>query len=1802
MANTIRAGIALDGEREFKQVVAGINSELKNLQAETKLVQETFKGEANSLQALEARHKVLNKTLEQNKKKEEEIAKALQHANQTRDKVKSGLDKLKTAYDAEKKKLDEMRNSGKASEKEMSAQEKTVKKYADAVKAGEKNLATAENRIKNWTKQQTNAKLQTAQTNNALKENARYLQEAGNSADKTAKSIDEFGKKQKTASKNTEAAGDAVQALATVMVSSGVAQKVEEVAEALYDCAEASGTFETGVSKVMTIADKSVTSNKQMAESILEMSGKTGQSVNDLSESVYQAISASVETADAVNFVGDATKLAVGGFTEQTTAVDTLTSVINAYGKSASDASHISDVLIETQNKGKTTVNDLSGALGQVIPSAASANVSFENLSTAMALVTKNGVTTDTTGTSLRAMFTELSKSGSNVSKTLKSETGQSFSELMNSGKSLGDVLDILLQSCNGDVEAFKNLFGNVRSQIAAFYLAQEGTENFNSELETMTTTSGQARAAFEEMANSPEYVSQRFENSVENMKIAVGSVLEPSLSSLKKTGTEAFEWATDFVKDNPEVVAAITGVTAAIGILAGGITTLAAAATVINLLKGALAGLGAVTSVGIPIIGIVAAIGGITTAAALLSSKSREAEQADKELGQSIANTTNQLKANMDQRKNSSMDAGEKATQILNDQKTAEENLAKAKERLKSAQDAMDKAQESANVNYTVGNKNLEKQKKILDEAEKAYIEAGVQVTELDDEMANLQSQAEVTGESVGVITEETLAYAQAMDTDVSSVNQDAANSFADLTQAISDATDGFDAFNGGEKLSGSEILENLKSQQEGIKQWEKDMISLSKRAGAGMTQEFYSYLESLGPQSANIIHSISKMSDDELRDTIETWGKTTGEGITKTAKKVEKARQKMDDATKSNAGENAPENKKQHKQAADAGIEGTESAKPKIKNATKENDDATKSNASKNKPHNLKEYEKATDASSAIKKNKSKNQKAMDESLKVDTKSNKGKYEKSGSDLGTATAKGLKSKKAIVTSAAKSLVSGGPAAIRAKRTAFNAAGAYVAAGVAVGMRSQIPSITSSANAIVSQAERVMKAKAQINSPARLFRDKIGKYIGQGVAYGITDSGKEVNAASTQLISDSMIAAMKEAEINSPSKKWRKMVGQQMGKGLAMGISDSGKNAKKSGTALAKQVQDAASKWLKTKGKKDANASSAEYQAYFYEQLQKDAKKKGGKYYNSIKKYVEKQEKTLADAQVKAAKSKISQVGTYDNEAINDQIASWQTQIKNAKKYGKTYQKEFAKLANEEINQLKELQNERKEYAVSSGALDTWKTYFNVSEKAEMEYWDKIRRISGLSYAQQLEADRAYNDASKQYQEDRMEAYEDYAEKVKDINDDLKSSIDDLESSYADSVKSTTDTIMGSYDVFDTFLSESVSGKELLENMRMQAWGYGEWEKDLETIRKKFSDMNLSNDLLNEIVDKGPKAAAQVKALLELDPDELLQYSKLYEEKAEIAKKEAVKQNEELRRDTDKQIDELKKKADMELKNALSEYNETIAALEAPLSEGLAAIASNAASWGETTIIAFAQAMARTAGNQSTWSDVLKNIQNSIGTSVSTNTAASSTAEKTSYFKAYTGNSSDWEAVIKKRLDGKLSKSEAKKIAKLNGIENYSGTKKQKEKLMNLLKKGKLKKPNKSGGIIDQILPFLAADGDDGVVSAQIGEMILPKKFTSDIVPRFTSSVERLMKLIDKVPNMNSLNELVERGSQKVYVINNQQSFDSEILDRMLDLMEYIPQLANMKVVLSTGTLVGELTDPISTKMVQNSRRRNSR
>lgn len=73
---------------------------------------------------------------------------------------------------------------------------------------------------------------------------------------------------------------------------------------------------------------------------------------------------------------------------------------------------------------------------------------------------------------------------------------------------------------------------------------------------------------------------------------------------------------------------------------------------------------------------------------------------------------------------------------------------------------------------------------------------------------------------------------------------------------------------------------------------------------------------------------------------------------------------------------------------------------------------------------------------------------------------------------------------------------------------------GSMIGQGLASGMYSALGAVTAAANALVAQAERAAQAKAKINSPSRLFRDNVGRYISQGVAVGILADAHKVDDA----------------------------------------------------------------------------------------------------------------------------------------------------------------------------------------------------------------------------------------------------------------------------------------------------------------------------------------------------------------------------------------------------------------------------------------------------------------------------------------------------------------------------------------------------------------------------------------------------------------------------------------------------------------------------------------------------------------
>lgn len=274
----------------------------------------------------------------------------------------------------------------------------------------------------------------------------------------------------------TDQASTAIDALAQALVAAGVTASVKAITDALMGCTQESTKFKTAMAKVGTIADETQEPLGDMRNEILALSGETGKSVEELAEAAYQAISASVATESAVNFTSKANKLAVGGFSDTTTAVDILTTAINAYGMSADDAAKISDVLITTQNLGKTSVAQLGASMGMVIPLAAAYNMDLEDLSASYALLTANGTQTAQATTYVKAALNELGSTSSVVGSTLKKKTGKTFAELMKEGNSLGDVLQILADSVDGDTTAFNNMWSSSEAGVGMLSILNSGT------------------------------------------------------------------------------------------------------------------------------------------------------------------------------------------------------------------------------------------------------------------------------------------------------------------------------------------------------------------------------------------------------------------------------------------------------------------------------------------------------------------------------------------------------------------------------------------------------------------------------------------------------------------------------------------------------------------------------------------------------------------------------------------------------------------------------------------------------------------------------------------------------------------------------------------------------------------------------------------------------------------------------------------------------------------------------------------------------------------------------------------------------------------------------------------------------------------------------------------------------------------------------------------------------------------------------------------------------------------------------
>lgn len=299
--------------------------------------------------------------------------------------------------------------------------------------------------------------------------------------------------------------------------------------------------FANGIAKISTLVDTTVVSMQKVSDEIRAVSDETGAGVADLSESVYQAISAGVDAGHAVGFVKDMTIAAKAGFTDTTTAVNGVTTVLNAYGKSAEEATAVTDQMLLAQNFGKTSFGEMAQSMGNVIPIAAQLNVSTQELFGSIAVLTKNGIRTSEAITGLKAAYSNILKPSAEAAKLAQS-LGLEFNaaHLQSVGwvKFLGEVK----RATGGDVEQMAQLFGSVEGLNSILVLTGKGAGDFDKVMDQMAQSAGMTREAYEKMLTPSEQM-QIAMNQLKNAGMDLAVSFTPYFKTMSLRVKELAAW-----------------------------------------------------------------------------------------------------------------------------------------------------------------------------------------------------------------------------------------------------------------------------------------------------------------------------------------------------------------------------------------------------------------------------------------------------------------------------------------------------------------------------------------------------------------------------------------------------------------------------------------------------------------------------------------------------------------------------------------------------------------------------------------------------------------------------------------------------------------------------------------------------------------------------------------------------------------------------------------------------------------------------------------------------------------------------------------------------------------------------------------------------------------------------------------------------------------------------------------------------------------------------------------------------------
>lgn len=473
----------------------------------------------------------------------------------------------------------------------------------------------------------------------ALKEAGVDMDDLGQSSAQLTNRIDALKKEQEEVAEGAQTFGNkASQAFSTVheaIVAAGIATALKEVYEYFADCAQASMDFEsamTGVAKTTDLTDDELST---MSDAIKEMSTEIPATTEELAAIAESAGQLGIHKESLLDFTEIMAMLGTSTNMTADEAATSLSRLANITGMSQEDFDRLGATIVDLGNNLATTEKEIVDMSMRIAGAGAQVGMTEAEIMSFSGALSSVGIEADAGGSAFSTLISNMSlavQQGGDGLEQFADVAGMSAAEFAAAFEE--DAAGAIIQFIQG----LGNMESEGRSAIAvlddmglsdirmrdALLRAAGASDVFTNALQIGSNAWDENTALVNEA--SKRYATTQsqltmMQNAYKNLKVAIGDAYTPALQKAYSVGTQVLNAVSQFIKQNPALVNAITAFVGVLGLVVAALAAytvgakVAAAASA--MLTAAIPGVNIIMGVAAAVAGVTAAIAALATAAA---------------------------------------------------------------------------------------------------------------------------------------------------------------------------------------------------------------------------------------------------------------------------------------------------------------------------------------------------------------------------------------------------------------------------------------------------------------------------------------------------------------------------------------------------------------------------------------------------------------------------------------------------------------------------------------------------------------------------------------------------------------------------------------------------------------------------------------------------------------------------------------------------------------------------------------------------------------------------------------------------------------------------------------------------------------------------------------------------------------------------------------------------------------------------------------------------------------------------------